>query len=76
MKGPLRVHYDEESDFLEISVGKPAKCYADEVKPGIFLRKDEKTDEVKSIGILGFKKRSKTLKDLELSLPVELSIGA
>jgi len=76
MKGPLRVHYDEESDFLEISVGKPAKCYADEVKPGIFLRKDEKTDEVKSIGIVGFKKRSKTLKDFELSLPVELSIGA
>ncbi|HLC32967.1 MAG TPA: DUF2283 domain-containing protein [Candidatus Nanoarchaeia archaeon] len=74
MKGPMRVYYDEESDFLEISVGKPTKCYADEVKPGIFLRKDEKTHEIKSIGILSFKKRS-AAKDIELNLPVNIAIS-
>ncbi|MBS3138366.1 DUF2283 domain-containing protein [Candidatus Woesearchaeota archaeon] len=72
----MRVHYDEESDFLEISVGKPTRCIADEVEPGVFLRKDEKTDEVKSVGILGFRNRSKSLKDIELMLPVELKLIA
>lgn len=75
MKGQMRVHYDAESDFLEISAGKPTKCYADEVKPGIFLRKDEKTNEIKSIGIVGFKKRSKTMKDIELLLPVDIALS-
>lgn len=76
MKGSMRVHYDEESDFLEISIGKPTKCYADEIKPGIFLRKDEKTNEIRSIGIVGFKKRSKALKDIEFNLPVDISLNA
>lgn len=72
MKGPMRVHYDEEGDFLEISAGEPTKCYADEVQPGVFLRKDEETNEIKSVGILNFKKR--TLKDIEL--PVEIKLSA
>ena len=76
MKGPMRVHYDEEADFLEISIGHPTVCYASEVKPGIFLRIDEKTNEAKSIGIIGFKKRSKQLKDIKLDLPVEMSLSA
>ena len=76
MKGPMRVYYDEEGDFLEISIGKPTKSYAEEVKPGIFLRFDEKTEEVKSVGIFGFKNRSKDLKDIRLELPVEINFSA
>ncbi len=74
MKEQMRVHYDEEGDFLEISIGKPTQCYAEEIEPGVFLRKDEKTDEVKSIGILRFKQRSKDIQDIELKLPVKLSM--
>lgn len=70
----MSVHYDEEGDFLEISIGKPSHCYADEVEPRVFLRKDEKTGEVRSIGILGFKQRSKGIQDIELKLPVKISI--
>ena len=72
----MRVYYDEEGDFLEISIGKPTECYATEVEPGVFIRKDEKTEEVKSVGILGFKKRSKQLKDIELRLPVGVTFTA
>ena len=71
MKEKMRVHYDEEGDFLEISIGKPVKCYAEEVQPGVFVRKAELNDEVKSIAILGFKERSKELQDVELMLPVK-----
>ena len=73
MKEKMRVHYDAEAEFLEIGVGRPSRCYAAEVEPGIFLRRDEKTDEVKSIGVLNFKKRSKSTKNSNLILPVEIS---
>ncbi|MBI2147461.1 DUF2283 domain-containing protein [Candidatus Woesearchaeota archaeon] len=73
MKGPMRVHYDEEGDFLEISIGKPTSCYASEVESGVFLRRDEKTDEVKSVGILSFKKRIKSVKDIQITLPVDIT---
>ena len=76
MKGPMRVYYDEEGDFLEISIGKPTKSYAEELKPGIFLRFDDKTEQVKSVGILNFKKRAKDLKDIKLELPVEVNFSA
>jgi len=75
MKGPMRVYYDEQGDFLEISIGKPVGCYAEEVEPGVFLRIDEKTKEVKSVGILSFKKRAKDLKDIKLNLPIEVNFS-
>lgn len=75
MRGPMRVHYDEEGDFLEISIGKPTNCYAEEVNSGVFLRIDEKTEEVKSVGILNFKKRSKDLNDIQLNLPIDISLS-
>jgi hypothetical protein len=74
MKGPMSVYYDEEGDFLEISVGKPSKCVATELSQGVFIRKDEKSDEVRSIGILGFKNRSKGLKDIKVDVPVEINL--
>jgi hypothetical protein len=76
MKNSMRVHYDEEGDFLEISIGKPTECYADEIEPGVFLRKDEKTEEIKSIGIMNFKKRSKKVKDMQIDIPVRVSFSA
>ena len=76
MKGPMRVHYDEDSDLLEIAIGEPTICYAEEIQPGVFLRIDEKTKEVKSIGILSFKKRTKSPEDIKVDLPIELGFSA
>ncbi len=75
MKGPMRVYYDEDGYFLEISVGKPTNSYAEEVEPGVFVRFDEKTKEVKSIGIFSFKKRSKDLKEIKLKLPIDINLS-
>ena len=75
MKDIMRVHYDEEADFLEISIGSPTPCVAEEVEPGIFLRRDE-NKQVRSIGIICFKKRSRDLKDIALDLPVRVSLHA
>jgi hypothetical protein len=69
MKDKTRIHYDEDGDYLEISVGEPAKCYAEEIEPGVFIRLDNETGEAKSIGILDFRKRAQS-EDFELKLPI------
>jgi len=74
MKNKTRLYYDEEGDFLEISVGEPTECYADEIEPGVFLRIDKKTGEAKSISILDFRKRAH-LRDIEFNLPINLDFS-
>ena len=71
--------YDEIGDFLEIFFGEPTKCYTEEPEQGIFIRKDQQTNEVKSIGILSFKKRgaqvlTKLLLQINKKLPLQISI--
>ena len=78
MEESYEIHYEKESDFLEVLFGEPSKCIASEVQDGVFVRKDIKTGEVKSIGILGFKKRVQLLKKVMASynkvLPIEIGI--
>lgn len=80
MEESYEIHYEKESDFLEVLFGEPSKCIASEVQDGVFIRKDISTEEVKSIGILGFKKRFKLLKQLIASLnkklPIEISVAS
>ena len=75
------VYYDELGDFLEISFGLPPETeYTEDVEEGIFVTKDRKTQDVKSIGILSFKKRTKeailkrVLQKLGISIPLEISV--
>jgi len=73
------VYYDKEGDFLEITFGDPPQeSYADEIEPGIFISKNEKTDEIFAVGILSFKKRAgilkKILKKINIDLPLKISI--
>ena len=70
------IYYDEEGDFLEITLGEPIECSADEIEKGIFVRRNN-IGEIKSIGILSFKKRAialnEILKRFKLILPVEIN---
>jgi len=75
------VYYDELGDFLEISFGLPPETeYTEDIEEGIFVTKDRETQEIKGIGILNFKKRTKevilkrVLKQLGMSLPLEISV--
>lgn len=74
MKGKMHVYYDEEGDFLEINVGRYTKGYFRDVGKGIVKRIDEKTGKVTGIGILSFRKRVGTIKNLDFNLPVKLEI--
>ena len=72
------IHYDEEADFLEVFFGEPTPCLAEEIEPDVFVRRDEKTNEVKSIGIFSFKKRVGILKEvlqkINLKMPLNVSL--
>ena len=76
MKGAMRIYYDEEGDFLEISVGEATLSFAEEVEPGVFIRYDKKTGEAKSVGVLNFKERSKSINDIILNLPLKINFEA
>lgn len=72
------IYYDKEADFLEIFFGEPSESYAEEIEPGVFIRRDDKTNEIRSMGILSFKKRialfRKLLIKMNLSLPLEINV--
>lgn len=76
------IYYDEQGDFLEVSFGLPPKTeYTEDLEEDISVTKDRKTNEIKSIGILGFKKRAeeavlkRVLKQLGMTMPLDISIS-
>jgi len=73
------IYYDEEADFLEITFDvPPQKEYTDEIEEGVFITKDEETNEIKGIGILSFRGRVEILKRIlnkvNMKLPLNISI--
>ena len=66
------IYYDEEADFLEVFFGEPKPSYAIEPEEGIFVRKDQETDEVKSVGIIGYSKKQDRLRNLLVKLNKKL----
>ena len=64
MEQIYQINYDEVADFLEVFVGSSSKCVAEEVEPGIVVRRDEYSGEIKSIGIFSFKKRAVALAEI------------
>jgi hypothetical protein len=76
MKGKLNMYYDEDVVFLDINIGEYRNGYFKNLGKGVFERIDEKTKQVTGIAIMGFKERTKNLKDVMLSLPIELELGS
>jgi len=74
MKDKLNIYYDEEGDFLELQVGKPREGYYEEISNGVFERKDRKTNDVIGIAIFNFKKRTKKLEHINISLPFRIQL--
>lgn len=75
------IYYDKEGDFLEITFGlPPEEEFSEEIEPGIFITKNEKTNEIKGIGILNFKKRvevlKKVLQKVNMDFPFEINLAS
>ncbi len=68
------VYYDEEGDFLEITGEDISNCTFKNLGNGLFKIVDKDTDEVKGMAIFSFKKRTKNLDEIEISLPFKFKI--
>ncbi len=74
MKGPIDIYYDEEGDFLEITIKNPPEAsYCEDVDEEVFIRREEESHEVIGLGILNFKEHSKDLKNILNKVPVRIS---
>ena len=76
MKGKMSIHYDIEGDYLEIFIEETSPTYGVDAGDDITLLKSEETNEIVGIGILNFKKRTKSLEDIKLNLPFEVNFSA
>jgi uncharacterized protein YuzE len=71
----MNFFFDEEGDVLDITIGKPRKAVAKELKNDIAVRCDPETGEIVGIVILNFRKRFEgKKKPEEIELPVKVSI--
>jgi len=75
MKGKLSIYYDEEGDYLEIFIEDESPTYGEEIGEDLTLIKKEKTNEIVGISILNFKKRTKSLQNINLNLPFEINFS-
>ena len=76
MKGKLSLYYDEKGDFLELHIGDYTEGHFRNLGKGVFERIDKKTKKVTGIAIMGFKKRTEGLKDIRVSLPIEIQLSS
>ncbi|MBU2616652.1 MAG: hypothetical protein KKB79_01575 [Nanoarchaeota archaeon] len=64
----MNLYYDDEGDFLEMSVGNTSNCFFDNLGDGIFKIVDKQTGETKGIAIHNFRSQTKT-EEVNLKLP-------
>lgn len=75
MEGKINFFFDEEGDVLDITIGKPRKAVAKELKNDIAVRCDPETGEIVGIVILNFRKRFEGKKKPErIELPLHVTI--
>ena len=72
----MRIYYDEEGDYLTIFIGDSKPNYGEDIDDDLTIFKDQGSDDVIGIGILNFKERAKSLKDIELKLPFKVNFSA
>ena len=76
MEGKMNIYYDEEGDYLEIFIEGQSPTYGEDVGDDITLFKKEENGEVIGVGILNFRERTKSLRDIKLNLPFKINFSS
>jgi uncharacterized protein YuzE len=75
LEGKINFFFDVEGDMLDITIGKPRKAIAKELKNDIAIRVDPESGEIVGIVILNFMKRFRLKKKPEkIELPLKITI--
>ncbi|MFC1682484.1 DUF2283 domain-containing protein [Nanoarchaeota archaeon] len=74
MKSGIDIYYDDEGDFLEITMMPvPEDSYCEDISEDVFVRKNSETNEIVGIGILNFRLNSGKLREILSKIPVKAS---
>lgn len=74
MKEPIDIYYDDEGDFLEITIKNPPKeSYCEDVNNDVFIRRDEESHDIIGLGILNFKEHTKELSSILKNVSLKIS---
>ena len=71
----MSIYYDEEGDYLEISIEGSSPTYGEDIGEDITLFKKENNNEIVGVGILNFKTRTKALDSIKLNLPFDINFS-
>ena len=55
--------YDERHDVLHIFLGSQQNAFADEEAPGVYVNRDEDSDEIVGLTILDYSKKRAAVKE-------------
>ena len=55
--------YDERHDVLHIFLGSQQNAFADEEAPGVYVNRDEDSDEIVGLTILDYSKKRPAVKE-------------
>ncbi|MAE13348.1 hypothetical protein CMO92_02175 [Candidatus Woesearchaeota archaeon] len=69
MKNKLHIHWDPETDLLEVRFGKATPSYYEDRGDDIFTRRDEKTGKIKGYAFFNVVKRNMHPHELVVDLP-------
>ncbi len=71
----MSIYYDEEGDYLEIFIEGPSPTYGEDIGNDVTLFKKEGSDEIVGIGVLNFRKNTRSLNDIKLNLPFRINFS-
>ncbi len=74
MNTEIYVHYDEESDTLEILSDLPDECSLHGLGNGFFEQLNARTGEVVGVAVVGVREKAREglLRDLRVQLPAKM----
>ena len=58
---PTNSKYDERHDVLHVFFGSLANAFAEEEFPGVYVDRNDDTDEVAGMTLMGYKKRHREI---------------
>jgi len=69
----IEINYDQESDLLEIFIGRAVPSYFDEIDDDLFEGRSKKTNRLTGYKIFNLNKRKKEwMKSIKITLPADV----
>ena len=58
-----KIKYDKRHDILHVFLGSPINAFADEEFPGIYVSRNDDTNDIVGLTIIDYTKKKQLLKD-------------